>query len=394
MFVHNFRYSLKLLLKSKSLIFWTLTFPLIMAVLFNMAFSNIENTENFDAIDIAVIQNTDFENNMIFKETLEKLSDSSAEQHIFNITYTDEENAKELLQNQEIAGYLSFVDDDVKLTVKSNGVNQTIIRYVIDEIKTDSSMIMTIGMRKIVSEVIAGNAETMDYEKVFNDIAEKVMSESVNVKDDSSENMSFVMIEYYSLIAMSCLYSSMFSMTLVNYKSANMCSVGKRTSMSPVKKGGLLMGSLAAGYVVQLFGLLMLFLLTIFVIKVDYGNNLPMIILISLLGSLAGLTQGLAVGTLIKKNENTKVVILISITMAGCYLSGMMGISMKNIIDKNIPFLNKINPVAMITDGLYSLYYYPTLDRFYFDVISLIIFSVIMLLISWKELRRQKYDSL
>ena len=46
MFIHNYLYSLRLMLGNKQLVFWTLAFPLIMAMLFNMAFSNIEKSEN------------------------------------------------------------------------------------------------------------------------------------------------------------------------------------------------------------------------------------------------------------------------------------------------------------------------------------------------------------
>jgi len=67
---------------------------------------------------------------------------------------------------------------------------------------------------------------------------------------------------------------------------------------------------------------------------------------------------------------------------------------MKYIVDKNVPFVNKINPASMITDGLYSLYYYSTFDRYIFNVISLLVFSVFMIFISYKGLRRQKYDSI
>ena len=100
------------------------------------------------------------------------------------------------------------------------------------------------------------------------------------------------------------------------------------------------------------------------------------------------------VATTIKSNENTKTGILIAITMLGCFLSGMMGITMKYIVDKNIPIINKINPASMITDGFYSLYYYDTLDRFFFNIISLLLFSIIMFIISYNGLRRQKYDNI
>ena len=80
--------------------------------------------------------------------------------------------------------------------------------------------------------------------------------------------------------------------------------------------------------------------------------------------------------------------------MIGCFLSGMMGITMKYIVDKNIPIINKFNPASMITDGFYSLYYYDTLDRFFFNIISLLLFSIIMFIISYNGLRRQKYDNI
>ena len=175
------------------------------------------------------------------------------------------------------------------------------------------------------------------------------------------------MIEYYTLLAMACLYGAMISIFITNKNSANITSAGKRTTISPVHKKTMLLSSFIASYIVQMIGILIIFLYTIFVLKVDYGNNIPLVILLLSLGSLAGLTLGIAIGTLLKANETTKTGILISITMLFSFLSGMMGITMKYVIDTNVPILNLINPAAMITDGFYSLYYYDTLNRFYFN---------------------------
>ena len=65
---------------------------------------------------------------------------------------------------------------------------------------------------------------------------------------------------------------------------------------------------------------------------------------------MAGLSLGLMVGTVFKSNENMKTGIVIAVTMFGCFLSGMMGVTMKYVVDKNVPILNKINPASMITD--------------------------------------------
>ena len=183
-------------------------------------------------------------------------------------------------------------------------------------------------------------------------------------------------------------------MVAINKNLANMSSNGKRVSVSPTPKRKLIISSAVSAYITQLLGIAILFAYTIFVLKVDYGNNLAHVCLLAAVGCLAGLSLGIAIATLLKTNENVKTGITISITMLGCFLSGMMGITMKYIIDKNVPIINKLNPASMITDGLYSLYYYDTLDRFYFNVASLLIFAFLMIGISICSLRRQKYDSI
>ena len=45
MFIHNFKYSLKVLFRNKSLIFWTFIFPILLGTFFRMAFNDIENNE-------------------------------------------------------------------------------------------------------------------------------------------------------------------------------------------------------------------------------------------------------------------------------------------------------------------------------------------------------------
>ena len=63
MFIHNFKYALKTLFRDKMLIFWTFAFPIILGTFFNMAFSNIENSEKLEIIDIAIVDNDEFQNN-------------------------------------------------------------------------------------------------------------------------------------------------------------------------------------------------------------------------------------------------------------------------------------------------------------------------------------------
>ena len=393
MFLHNFKYSLKTLLRNKGLIFWTFAFPIILGTLFNLAFSDIGNKETLDIIDIAIVNNEEFKTDTYFTESFKVLSKKKEPNQLFNIKYTNLSTAQSLLKEKKITGYLLFENHEVKITVNDKGYNETILRSVVDELSSQKEMLETLTTKEITDSYKSGN-QNVNYEKIYQDTLNLINSTIPKLNNISNSNLSYTMIEYYTLLAMACLYGALIAMFVTNKKIANMSSAGKRTSISPAHKKTLLLGSFLASYLVQLLGILILYLYTILVIKVDYGNNTFLVFLLLMAGSLAGLTLGVAISTILKSNENTKTGILISLTMLASFLSGMMGITMKYIIDTNIPILNKINPAAMITDGFYSLYYYSTLDRFYFNIISLLIFSVIMLFISYQGLRRDKYDSI
>lgn len=393
MFIHNFKYAFKTLFKNRMLIFWTFAFPIILGTLFNMAFSNIENSEKLDIINIAIINNDDFENNEAFKTSFEELSDENNEDRLFNTQYTTEEKAKELLDNDEIVGYMKLKEDKPILTFATSGINETIFKYVTEEIEQTSDIIKNLSETETQKQITSGNYN-INYEEIYNKVIELAKEDKVKLKNISNSNLSYTMIEFYTLIAMTCLYGGMLSMVSINQTLANMSNKGKRIAVSPTKKGTIILSSLLASYIAQLIGLAILFVYTLFVLKVDYGDNTSLIILLAMIGSFAGLTLGTFVGTLFKTNENAKTGILIALTMFWCYLSGMMGITMKYVVDKNVPIINKINSASMITDGLYSLYYYDTFDRYWFNIISLLIFAFVLMLISFFSLRRQKYDSI
>lgn len=393
MFYHNFKYTIKTLLKNKMLIFWTFAFPIILGLFFNMAFSNIEKSETFKAIDIAVVNDDNFQNNKTFKMVLEELSNEKNENKIFNTEYVQLEEAEELLKEDKIVGYLIFENDKPKTVINTSGSYETIFKNVIDEVTQTILITNTVMEDEIKKEIEQGNT-TINQPEIYQKVNQIVQNASSNIIDTSSSNLSYVMIEFYTLIAMTCLYGGVISMEAMNQSLPNMDSKGKRISVSPTKKKTIILSGLLASYIIQLLGVFLLFIFLLFVLNIDFGSHLFLSILLSIVASLSGLSIGLIVSVIFKTNENTKVGIIIAISMVCSFLSGMMGITMKYIVDKNIPLLNKINPGNMITDGFYSLYYYDTLDRYIFDILSLLAFSVILLVISGIILRRQKYDSI
>lgn len=399
MFTHNFKYTLKILFKNKMLIFWTFAFPIILGTFFQMAFSDIERNEKLDIIDIAIVDNKEFQENTIYKESFKVLSDKENEDRLFHTKYVTEEKAKSLLSDDEITGYLIIKDNKPKVVVGTSDINETILKFVVEEITSKAEIMKSVANLKI--EELKKNTPPEDtgnynslYASIYGQVMEITKKKDANIKDMSSSNLSYTMVEFYTLIAMACLYSGILSMFAINQSLANMTATGKRMAVSPTSKGKIILSSVLASYLTSLIGIFLLFIYTIFVLHVDYGNRLFYIILLAFAGSFAGLSLGVATSCCFKVSDNTKTGIIISITMLGCFLSGMMGITMKYIVDKNIPIVNKLNPANMITDGFYSLYYYDTMDRFFLNFFSLLLFATVLIVISIFHLRRQKYDSI
>ena len=390
MFLHNFKYALKIIFRNKSLIFWTFAFPIILGTFFKLAFNNIEKGETLSTIDIAIIDNQEFNDNQFYKEAFNQLS--TGKNKMFNTKYTTLENAKKLLSDEEITGYLVLSNDVINITVNSSGINETIIKTVVDEINTNKNMYETLINKEIEDEFKSGNTN-IDYKDIYNKVTDKIISD-VKLNDISNSNLSYTMIEYYTLIALTILYGGTISLYMVNKTLPNLSEVGKRVNTSSLKRSTILFSNLLASYVVQLIGLCILFIYCVFVIKADFGDNLSLIILLSLIGVFAGLSMGVFIGVNVKASEGAKSGILIGITMLFNTLAGMTGVTLKYVIDKNIPIINKINPANMITDGFYSLYYLNGMNRYFFNIMSLIIFSIVLLRFSLKKLRRQQYDSI
>lgn len=392
MFIHNLKYTIKSLLKNRTLIFWTFAFSIILSTFFYMAFSNIENDEKLQIFDIAVIDNESFENQEIYQETLKKLSEESDDK-LFNIKYVGKEEAEDLLEKSEIEGYILFENETPKIVVKNTGTYQTIIKFVVDEIEQTKTVVRDLTEQDIKKEIENGNIN-FNTENIVNNILAKINNEKVELKNISNSNLSYMMIEYYTVIAMACMYGGMIGITAINGCLANMSNRGKRIAVSPTRKSVIVLSSTIGAYFVSLIGVALLILFLILALKVNFGTNLGLVILLAMIGNLAGTSLGVLIASCFKVSEGTKTGITISVSMILSVLSGMMGVTLKYLIDKNAPIINRMNPNNLITDGFYSLYYYNTLDRYWSDILNLLIFSIICLVISFISLRREKYDSI
>ena len=283
------------------------------------------------------------------------------------------------------------IGEEPQIVIKENGMEQTILQFVMDEIKQNKRMIEDLTKKQIEDEIQQGNYN-FNVQQIVHDILQKLNNQEVSLKDTSSSHLSYMQIEYYTLIAMACMYGGMLGLTAINNQLANMSAKGKRVSVSPNKKGILVLSSALGSYLVSLVGLAILLIFLKFGLNVEFGSQWLYIIILSLVGDLAGISMGIFIASVFRVSEQAKTGINIAISMFFSVLSGMMGVTLKYVIDKNIPIVNLINPNNLITDGFYALYYYNTFNRYIRDICCLGVFIIVCLFISFRTLRREQYD--
>lgn len=378
MFSHIFITRLKCLVRDRQLVFWTLLFPLILAVFFQMAFANLNSEEMFHPIGIAVVDSSAYRQNEAFHSALKAAS--SGKDRIFDLTEASESSAKQLLNEGKIEGYIS-VGDKIGLTVGKSGLNQTIVQSFLNEYgRTASAAEYLIRKNPSAAQSLSsGIGDRREYTK------------DAPVGGAAPDNTYSY---FYALIAMACLYGGFWGLKEITDVQADLSDRAVRINTAPVHKLKVFLSGMCAALVINFLEILALLAFLAFGLKVDFGPRAGLVVLTAFTGCLVGFSSGAFVGAAVRKGEGLKVAVLISYSMAGSFLAGMMYQNMKYIVAKNAPAVAWLNPVNLLTDAFYSLYYYGTLTRYALNMAALAAFTVAFCAAVYLIIRRQKYASL
>jgi ABC-2 type transport system permease protein len=383
MFWHIFSYRFKCLIRDRQMVFWTFLYPLLLATLFSMAFANLTSGQAFTGIPVAVVNNAAYQQDAALQKALAAVSDSQnakAGDALFQLTLRDQAQAEADLQNNKIKGYL-FVENGLQVVVKESGLDQSILKEFADSYLQTGSAYATISRAKpqAPGSGLLAPAAAQDY-----------LVETAPGKAPPDKTL----IYFYSLLAMASLFGGFWGKKEISDSQADLSAQGARFNVSPVSKLKALGYSLCAAITIQFLSLLLLVAYLSLVLKVNFGDQLSFVLLTCLAGSATGVAYGALIGAVIRKNESLKSVALIGVSLLLSYFSGMMVPSVKYTVTHTVPVLAYINPANLITDALYSLYYYSSPARFYGNIGLLFGFSVVFYLIVFAVTGRQKYASL
>lgn len=381
MFWHSFKYNLKITLRDKTQIFWNLVFIIILGTLFKSTFGNAYDTEILNEIKVvSYIEDQTIKNNV--SDFIENITvDEAGEKKLLNITYADSmDEAMELLEDSDQVGLFYSEDGMLKLKVKETGIAESVLSIVVSQ------------YHQIVSVMTDVSDKTPDVQMAVMEILMSEGDENVQ-KVLSDGNMDPYIQYFYNLLAMACLLASSAGVTFCIKNQANLSDLGARKNLGGTNSFSRTFGGLLAIWLVLCATSLISF--TYFkIIGVDFGNRIPAVILIILVGTLMGLSAGFFVGSIGKLSKGVKDAIATTYSILTCFLSGLMIMDMRMIIELKCPIINDINPAVWISDAFYSLVIYDTYDRYWHNIILMLCSTVAFIIAGTLLGRRKQYASL
>lgn len=366
---------LKCLVRNKENMFWSYLFPIVLATCFFFAFNNLWTVESFKTIKIAYVKEGDQLDplRMVLEEAM-----MNEDTPMFSVTETDRSEASKLLEDGEVKVYI-VNGEKPELFVKGNGMNETITKSFLDNYQRSSATVLGI---------LEENPNAMQ-EGLMEDLMQSI---SYVEEPANGKKVDASLIYFYSLFAFTCIFAANWGLEEVINIQANQSLRGARINVSPVHKMKLFLCNMMASFTIHMGSVLLMFLYMNYGLKINFGNNLSYVFVTILIGSVTGLILGATVSVYVRKKPSIQAAILTAIVMTAGFLSGMMFADMKYIIADKAPFLGYINPVNLVSDTLYSLYFYDTYDRFYFNMALLCIITLVLGIASYFGLRRKNYE--
>ncbi|MCR5149077.1 MAG: ABC transporter permease [Eubacterium sp.] len=381
MFSNVFSKQLKIGIRNKSNVFWTLMFPIVLGTLFYIAFGSLFKSFVSEPIKTAVIYETADED--IKSQITDFLSNLETNgKKMLDIEVMDLEKAEKLLDDEDVNGIITVTDNGrLLLKAKTNG-NQTSVQESIVTAYNQSA--------DLVEKVAAEHPDKLP--EVLASISER--ANYIDQKDMAGENKDPYVAYFYNLMVMTALFGSMNSLRIGNNCQANMSAIGARTNASPLKRSIFQLGGFLAAYIVQTVIVFIGLAYLIFGLRIKFGGDTILIFVTTAIGSLLGIALGFFVGNLGSMAVSKKESILVAITLGSCALSGLMIGDIKVDIEEKAPIINRINPAAIMGDAYYNLNIFGPDKRFYECLIIMTAVSIALIVAGLFLGRRNSYDSI
>ena len=370
------KYSFLAKIRDFSLVFWPFVFPLVLTTAMYFSIGQMEESD-FETIPVAIVTQSTGEED-VFQEYLETMGDDK--EALINVRPMAEEEAVTALENGDIEG-IFYSREEPSLTVGGSGLAQSILQMILESY-TEGKQTLEDVSKIHPDRMEAAIRQMSDYGSVTEEV-------SLGGRTTNTTAQFF-----YAMIGMACLYGCFIGYQSAMDLQANLSALAARRCVSPVHRMRWILSETAVSFGIHFVNMLVLLAYMKYILRLEFAGSYGEMIPVVIIGSMIGVTMGMFITSIGKMGESVKIGIMISVSLALSFLAGLMNADIKNVIDRNVPLLNRINPAALISDALYCLNVYDAPERYMQDMVILFVMCVLLLTGTFLIVRRERYGSI
>ncbi len=195
-------------------------------------------------------------------------------------------------------------------------------------------------------------------------------------------------------VGMFSLYSFFAGLGMIERVQANLSPLAARLAISPLSKLSYLTAGTLVNTILAFLESTLLLIYLKYAWSVNLLTDLPRTLLLLFLAGLFGLCLGLFAASSNKLPSMGKTVVGIAVLLLLGAFGGMMGNDLRLFLDRQAPWLNRYNPVSLISRLLYRLNALGSTREYLTGVLLLLAASILLFSLAFALVRKASYRSL
>ena len=380
-----FKYSIIKMFRSIGGLFWMFIFPLVLMTAMHFAFDSIYSYQNsIDPMRTILITEGQGVYQEGFEDLIESLSEEGSEDQLFILEESDSlEDAKAKLAGEEAEIIFVVSDGDVEVYLQEN--------HSITSAAVAGSIADTYKQRyQLIADALEQDpAFAME---LVNDARENV-TYTVSVEDAFGAEPNPYNWYFLSTLVMGILFMAMMGINMVGDLRADVSAVAMRYSVSPARKGQMVVTAFAARVIPGIVIVAIQLMVMKYVFGIYLGNDYLKLALFVVSAVMFSISFGVICGLCFKGDVHQRGNKATSLIMISVFLSGEMISQLPGIFERYFPIFNKINPATVLNMALFKLTIGNSAEGFFTNIAEIIGLTVVFLAIGIAVLRREKYAS-
>ncbi len=395
---NTFKYTVLSVTRERSVVFWVILFPIILATLFNVMLKDMDEAAyELPTIPVAIVDVSEGSAGDSFDATIDALSDNKDGDALLAPVYVNTaDEAYDLLKKGETVGTITLNKDgwpSLELSpgagdigVSMEQIKRTVLADVIDDFCRS---------REAAEDIIKNEPTVLAKPEVIDSFSER--TEYTSELSITHSNTKEYVRYFYALLGFAALMAAMVGLTAVGAIQPNISPLGARRAVSGTSRSRMLAGAIFASWIISFAALVVAFVYIRFVLGVDFGGRDAACVLGLAVAALMTTSLGALIGAVPAIPYSAKGGVLTALTCLLSLFAGLYGTPALRLADQvshDAPWAATINPAKQVTDLFYSLYVYTDMEPFFHTIIILLVITAIFSLIAALFMRRQRYASL